>query len=96
MSKTTFDSILGQIPPEVGDIVVGTDCTANGIWRLSRRIDRDFSSAFDCVRIDKNERRGLSFVGTWKIFFMKESYSNWKIIKRKNHTVCADCNLLDG
>lgn len=82
MSETTFDSILGQIPPEVGDIVVGTDCSANGIWLLSRRIDSDFSSAFDCVRIDKNERRELSFKGTRK---------NWKIIKRNNHTLCDKC-----
>lgn len=78
----TFNSILGQIPPEAGDIVVGTDCSANGIWLLSRKIGTDYSLTFDCVRIDKTGRQELSFVGP---------RLNWKIIKRNNHTLCEKC-----
>lgn len=80
-TNVTFNSILGQIPPKNGDVVVGTDCSANGIWLLSGKIG-DECVTFNCVRIDKTEKRELSFVGT---------RLNWKIIKRNNHTLCDKC-----
>lgn len=85
MSNCIFKSECGRLVPQSGDLVQATDCGLDGLWRVIDVINKYVSMK----NMQTNNRQTIHF-------FMKEYYSNWKIIKRKNHTVCADCNLLDG